>query len=100
MTLSGSGPPDSITNNTSIFRRKSWAALRKSISAFPEPGCRDIYYAKYYGLWGGMDAGERNKDVRVQEKSEKGERKTEENYIKNGERVRPDRRKLIRRGKK
>ena len=41
---------------------------------------RDIYYAKCYGRGGGgRVAGEKNKN------EESGERKTEENYIKNGE---------------
>ena len=44
----------------------------KVTSTFKANYYRDIYYAKYYGKGGGW------------EKDEKGERKKEENYIKNG----------------
>ena len=47
-----------------------------------------IYYATYYG-GGGYGGGGcplgKNKRLRVRGKNEKGERKTEENYIKYGE---------------
>ena len=63
---------------------------------------RDIYFAKYYGKEGGMVAVGKNKKLRVRGKNEKEERKTEENYIKNGEKgiKNASRRKLIRGGKK
>ena len=47
---------------------------------------RDIYYTKYYGRGGGDGRWEKKKQNKdLGNKGEKGERKTEENYIKYGE---------------